>query len=583
MAINDVVNTDGSLNIKRLGEYHDEIADIDAQLADIAINVKNFGAVGFGDESAIFQAAIDYASAQKYELLIPSEDYLVDTIYLKGNMRGISVNSKVKCNFIYINDQDNITVEGIHFVFDYVDSNGLKINNSNNIKFINCTFENTWISEFSSRHIYFSVSNAVTFVNCKTIGCNVTFVDCKDIKVIGNRIDGNFTNGGDLIKCTSGTSGLITQNTIINSQGDGIDTYTSGERMIITENHFENLAINGVEAKVILRDAPYVAGSSDQDGFVESTIISNNIFKNIGGAVSDSYGAIKNTYTDLRTTPVFEQKNTPRCFIITNNIIEDINKFPGVSGVYYGILSDAHNSIISDNVIRNIYAGNGGSNSGTGILLRLNSKNCIVKGNIVSGAENRGINASQLNGSVIDGNIVCKDEVTGKTTAYGLYLDTVDNCVITNNQLLDCTTYAIQGIGGFLNSILSGNVCTKSLYIMSISDSRIIANEVSNGIILIGDTTTQNYRLTITGNHVKNSGSSSGVMLRKVRGAIMTGNIFNFVTYGILIQNESNYITARDNITSNATGNDPHVRFDVGTMLQANQDTCKLVDNVYLP
>jgi len=41
MAINDVVNTDGSLNIKRLGEYHDEIADVDAQLAETVQDITN--------------------------------------------------------------------------------------------------------------------------------------------------------------------------------------------------------------------------------------------------------------------------------------------------------------------------------------------------------------------------------------------------------------------------------------------------------------------------------------------------------------------------------------------------------------
>ena len=41
MAINDVVNTDGSLNIKRLGEYHDEIADVDAQLAETEHQINN--------------------------------------------------------------------------------------------------------------------------------------------------------------------------------------------------------------------------------------------------------------------------------------------------------------------------------------------------------------------------------------------------------------------------------------------------------------------------------------------------------------------------------------------------------------
>jgi len=75
MAINDVVNTDGSLNIKRLGEYHDEIADVDAQLAGFAINVKTLGAVGDGvtDDTQAFLNAITNAK----QIFVPSGTYLI--------------------------------------------------------------------------------------------------------------------------------------------------------------------------------------------------------------------------------------------------------------------------------------------------------------------------------------------------------------------------------------------------------------------------------------------------------------------------------------------------------------------------
>jgi len=73
MAINDVVNTDGSLNIKRLGEYHDEIADVDAQLADIAYIVKSSGdTTGVTDRININNAisTADISNTMKKVLLI---------------------------------------------------------------------------------------------------------------------------------------------------------------------------------------------------------------------------------------------------------------------------------------------------------------------------------------------------------------------------------------------------------------------------------------------------------------------------------------------------------------------------------
>lgn len=100
MARNDVVNSDGSLNLDRLGKYQEDINDVAAQLAQTAhdlkqrsINVKNFGAKGDGvtdDTSAIITAY--ETSTHGDTLFFPQGTYLISStltinraIYIKGN------------------------------------------------------------------------------------------------------------------------------------------------------------------------------------------------------------------------------------------------------------------------------------------------------------------------------------------------------------------------------------------------------------------------------------------------------------------------------------------------------------------
>ena len=247
MAINDVVNTDGSLNIKRLGEYHDEIADVDAQLAE-TVTLKPSGI----NDTINWNNAISSLSMGG-QLNLTSGDYFVDAGNLKSNM--------------IIHGRGYPRILSDTSIFPINSGSSDITNNIKNITFEYLVFEA--ITKSFSEHIHLLKLSGVS---------NITFRHCI---IKGFRGDGVYLGSGDagqerhneninFIKCTF--DGVANQNRNGLSIIDGNGVY-------LERCHFKNCTM------------PTMPGAIDIEPNANAWSIIKNIhvrkckFNNIGGNV----------------------------------------------------------------------------------------------------------------------------------------------------------------------------------------------------------------------------------------------------------------------------------------------------------
>ncbi|MBB5148160.1 glycosyl hydrolase family 28-related protein [Ureibacillus thermosphaericus] len=108
---------------------------VNEHLADFAVNVKDFGAVGDGinnDQPAI-QAAIDYAHANKKNVYIPNGKYrLEDTIKRKGNV-SLYGKSMTETELIFANVSGGVIIDTVNESLHGVTIQDVKLSKENNV------------------------------------------------------------------------------------------------------------------------------------------------------------------------------------------------------------------------------------------------------------------------------------------------------------------------------------------------------------------------------------------------------------------------------------------------------------------
>lgn len=109
--------------------------DFMSHLADFAVNVKDFGAVGDGinnDQPAI-QAAIDYAHANKKNVYIPNGKYrLEDTIKRKGNV-SLYGKSMTETELIFAKVSGGVIIDTVNESLHGVTIQNVKLSKENNV------------------------------------------------------------------------------------------------------------------------------------------------------------------------------------------------------------------------------------------------------------------------------------------------------------------------------------------------------------------------------------------------------------------------------------------------------------------
>lgn len=214
------------------------------------------------------------------------------------------------------------------------------------------------------------------------------------------------------------------------------------------------------------------------------TITNNHIFD----LNSTAYLAADNHYS----IGIFLQNNS----ICSNNRIENVH--------YYGIMSFG-DTIISDNIIKNVAAKSG---------IRSNSGHAVIKGNII---EHVGLYAVK-GGYIVSDNYIY-DAVTGIDDAH----------IMTVNFIEECTTGIIVNQNGAI-----------------IGDNRIL--DCSYAAIDAGG----NNDITITGNIIENCGTSHAIRLSTAENCVVTGNRIFDCGYSIREENGADYNII---VTNNCRGN----------------------------
>ncbi|MBS4200278.1 hypothetical protein KHA93_11615 [Bacillus sp. FJAT-49732] len=409
---------------------------------------------------------------------------------------------------------------------------------------------------------------------------------CEDFLVQGNFIDGNWLNEDELIHVSYKSRGKILDNDLINTLSDAIDVFSSGDRTIISGNRIQGVTLQGIEAKVSLTD-DQTNTSSDELGYVESLIITGNIIRDIRGTINSGNHAIgiNVAYYDNRSVKSFNPRKFANGVIIANNIIEDFYEIPYSSGnpIFQGILWSGSNSIISNNIIRGLKTVKQGIHEprNAGIVFAENNgsknRNMIIQGNQIN-SDVTGFYIDNLYDSVIDSNIMAKDERNGLLPRYGIYINPIagvlQNTGFTTNQIECKTSYidsnnAVQQITGhgifatgssiFKDvTIVSGNkLRNASLTLYTAEFTTISQNTIrpkgNNPAI---DLTATSYKFgnRIVDNDVHSDGTNYGVVAMYQKAFRACGNTFNRVLGGINLAGYIANAIVKDNMQLYSSG-----------------------------
>lgn len=382
---------------------------------------------------------------------------------------------------------------------------------------------------------------------------------CFDYHIIGSHLDGdNFQNENELLHCSVRSSGIIANNTFINSKDNFIDLYSSGERTVIVGNRMIGCKVRTgatIEIKVTLTDNDgNTSGGANDYGFVEQIIIANNYISNIIAPSNFFISGITIFYLDSRGTPVFDWANTPRNILITGNIIDGFDNTLHGGGYFCGIYLDTVNSVtISNNIMRNLCIGGTVSDASSGVFI-VNSRDIQVKNNRITLKDASGVSLHGTCDAIsVNDNHMLADLNKEYALAYGIRAQktgsfatpVLTNCQFNNNHIdasiSSFRQFATSG-GTMTDCQIVGNIFRNEMIVQSANRLNVASNkfEVSatrNTAMLIGDSSVICSEVVVTGNIAKCQTGSPKVAfsLYRVRASIASNNIAHGATYGLLL------------------------------------------------
>lgn len=318
-----------------------------------AVNVKWFGAKGDGvfDDKNKIQEALDFAS----EIYIPQGDYFIsDKIFPRSSQKITGAGKKV-ANIIPANvvSYGVIYMQGVHDVTINHITLDHSVNNteSNGFLIVDTGYPNNTNTGTFPKNISIDNVDIIGFTHHEYL----VWSFASNIKITNCTIDGETTSpsgqGQELIEFGSGNDILVDGCTLKNCDNAGINFFSNTDRsnVRIVNNYFENCSI-GVNGNL-------TTTAND------NIIISNNTIIN-----SASYGI------NFSSSGGGSFNNS----IISNNVIRNVLNNNGVSLNAGGV-----NLLFKDNLIENT--------GGNGVQLR-NFKNLSVQGNNIKQAGDYGIN-----------------------------------------------------------------------------------------------------------------------------------------------------------------------------------------------
>lgn len=482
----------------------------------VYLDVKRFGAIGDGivDDYTAIQMAIDYCIINKKGLVFTNGTYRTSAVLTVTS----SLNIKGEGSPIFHADDgvsiftilaDNVIISQINTKSNYVDDvphitifgSNCIINSSNFIgqgfsalyietSAINTTILNSFIDNFE-----FGIYGKST-IGLKIINNTFTGGFDKEGETLGRVGDGIklSTLQNDIIYGNNWT--IITGNRFTDLYRDGIDVFTGGQNLIISNNIFERLGVLGLDIKTIYRD-DFTLGTSvpviRQD---RKMIISNNIFKDTGyNNLVSGYSWISIIGTDLTAGQTHGIPDNPDHIIIESNLFED--------ATIYGILLDRVSNI-------------------------------DIKNNRIKGMINTSHHSIFLQGQCINLNIDSNSFYDLNNAALRSALTTHSNIRFTNNSVKGLVSNAQTTvfIGGS-NIDISGNDIqygNNLIFSALLTNSNVSNNKLRNAIGMGIDVRTNSTNVVVNNNIIYDSVTGIRGSATMINCTVTNNSCFNVTT-----------------------------------------------------
>lgn len=463
---------------------------VDAQLADIAINVKSFGAKGDGitDDSAVIQNAINYLeSIGGGTLLIPEGNFLISAtnptvsapkrIEIRSDNIHIIGNGKIKMSGItkaYLDSIDDVSSSGrdVFTAFSFI---GVK-----NCSVTGVKFEGDWDGTGTFRY---------NSPRAKAIG----FIGCEDCEVIGIYAEGILGNAVNSVNSQSAVDGFFAISKRIK--------VTNSTAIRCLENGFNYMG--GNEDCVFSHNIASLCGSTGFESASNGLICNGNIVKQNKLAGMSFSGKNENIKGNL--------------IIDNGDGVEDGN------GINLTYVSDTvtGDKLVSENIIKD--------NDGFGILIYPGNKDIDINNNIFK-----------------NNNMTPKSEAY-KSIIYAVASSTkkIERLNIKNNKFFNDAGSVVYGVN--LSYVDKFEVKTNTVNLLT-GNFVYVSNTVSNGVVEANNTNvTSIVSVSATNVHLKNI-ERSGTL--SVNG---TGNLNAlYIPHGLGVQPKDYNVQAASMDAGNA-------------------------------
>lgn len=436
----------------------------ETQLAQIATNVKSFGAKGDGitDDTAAISNAID-AAKNTGRLLFPPGTYIATTIF-KTNVSNLSIEELIPgtvtikrkagtygnnpdtstSGIITFKQSNNILVKGI--TFDGNKANAVPITGVSATNVLNfCDCDNVTVDN-------------IKVINGHFIGC--TLQVCNNQKIVNSTFEScgwaGLNIGGGYFDQVGATDVWIENNTFKNSwSGVVVSVYV--DRVDVKNNMFLNATCNfsqTVSQAKISGNKFYGQGVASAFGEQPFSAITLECDYDI---IIDGNDIIDSAWYGIYVYGSFIESGPKEGIITCDNIQITNNKIRKCKGV--GILYSGGSP----------YTYNYTTHTGTPTdeANSTKAKNCIIQGNIVSECDGSGINVS------LSDHVIVSNNQTFLNLLHGITLGSCDKVEVKNNLVFNNSKAGVNAYNGI---DLGANTNVKNV---TISDNHIYDNQVT--------------------------------------------------------------------------------------------------------
>jgi parallel beta-helix repeat protein len=484
-------------------------------IADAAVNVKDFGAVGDGvaDDTAAIQAALD-SDAKRIYVPAASSYYKVTSALLPNSNQTIFGDGEASeirqttslAHVIHIDTKSNVSIENLHIYavgdFNVIRSgNGILIEDSSFCTVSGCLVENHLSSGVGCYDSDDCVVKNNTFINSPLTDSDTSYGSDVAIHANSKRnlVDGN--------NCKSGNGhGVVVQSI---SDGDACNDN------VVVNNIVTNPKVYGIVAYRNDDSAPITQ-------YVYRTVIANNSVKNVSGTIFST---------------------------ITSN-------YPFGAGIY---LQGAEGSVVSGNVISDTHSGavTHAEQLAPGGIGVANTGGCSITGNYINSCGMYGLYFNDaLNLAASNGTISASNNVVAITDEGGL------KSVDANNVNLNSNSFADIGTNTGDHGIYIANTSTHKNYVI---DGNCIRNGTGSGILVsrVQGASISNNRLDVFAVHGISAGNSDSFV-------ISSNTVEDHVTRGIEIQSGCTQPSVLGNTIKGTGSSTEGIRLTSSTLVKDN-------------